>query len=338
MRFTCRALTIISLFTVLFSLSCSIKKSELILTVYTYDSFISEWGAGLKIAEEFEKTTGIKVQFVAKGDGGNLLSTIISEKGKKTCDVLLGIDNQLASRLLSEKLLASYKPAGLDAIPAELKIDPDNTLVPYDFGHFAILWDSDKLKNPPASLSDLIRPEYARKLIIMDPRTSTPGLGLLSWVKAVYGNEWETYWKALRVSTLTMTPGWDAGYGLFTSGEAPLVVSYTTSPAYHKEYDKTDRYRALLFPEGHPVQIEFAGIVADAPHKKNAEKFMDFLISPACQSIIPTTQWMYPANTGIPLPDSYSTAPKPTKTLVLPLDGMSDEATRAAEIMNGAHL
>ncbi|MFA6508616.1 MAG: thiamine ABC transporter substrate-binding protein, partial [Treponemataceae bacterium] len=186
----------------------------------------------------------------------------------------------------------------------------------------AIIYDSQKIQDPPKNLEDLTKKEYTRKLILMDPRTSTPGLGFLAWTKAVYGNEWKEYWKRLAPSILTVSAGWDTGYGLFTSGEAPMVLSYTTSPAYHLEYDKIERYRAAIFAQGHAVQIEAAGILKNTKHMKNARIFMDFMLSPEFQSIIPLTNWMYPV-TEITLPASYRLAPKPGK--IIPTQAPSDE-------------
>ena len=104
----------------------------------------------------------------------------------------------------------------------------------------------------PGNLGTWItKSEYAKKLILMDPRTSTPGLGFAAWTIAVFGSDYESYWQKLKPAVLTMASGWSSGYGLFTKGEAPLVVSYVTSPAYHIYADKTNRYRALVFSEGH---------------------------------------------------------------------------------------
>lgn len=302
--------------------------------VYTYDSFVADWGPGPAIAPLFEKATGIKVQFVSKGDGGQLLSSLLLEKNRPQADVALGLDNFLAPKALASGLFAAYSPAGLDAIPAALRFDATNRLIPFDYGHFAIIWDSLKLPNPPRSLEDLTKPEYAKKLILMDPRTSTPGLGFLAWTEAVFGPAWKDYWARLRPSVLAMTPGWDAGYGLFTNGEAPLVLSYTTSPAYHKEVDKTDRYKALEFSDGHIAEIEVAGILAGAPHLSNAKKFMDFLISLECQNKLPLTQWMYPANAAVVLPDSYSAALRPSKTVSIDPGRPAADAVEAAEILS----
>lgn len=284
------------------------------VVVWTYDSFVSEWGPGPQVAAAFKKATGVSVRFVSQGDGGALLSKAIAEGKNADADVILGIDRNLLKKAVDSGLLIPYQPAGAARIPAELVVDRDFRLTPYDYGHFAVVYDSEKLAVPPAALEDLTKKEYARKLILMDPRTSTPGLGFFSWTKAVYGDGWKDYWKRLAPSILTVAEGWDTGYGLFTSGEAPMVLSYTTSPAYHLEYDKTERYKAAIFSQGHVAQIEAAGILKASRRLKNAKLFMDFMLGAEFQSIIPLTNWMYPI-VETPLPESYRIAPKPAKLL-----------------------
>jgi len=201
----------------------------------------------------------------------------------------------------------SHSPLkNLAEVQKNLLLDPTNRLVPYDFGQFAFMWDSESGIEPPRSLEDLTKPIYHKKIIIMDPRTSTPGLGFLAWTEAAYKEGWKNYWKRLSPSILAMTPSWDTGYGLFTKGEAPLVLSYSTSPAYHKAYENTERYKALQFTEGHPMQIEFAGVLSSSAHRELAQTFVDFLLSAECQALLPETQWMFPSNTNAKLPGSFS--------------------------------
>ena len=92
--------------------------------------------------------------------------------------------------------------------------------------------------------------------MIEDPRTSTPGLGMLLWMKAVYGDEAADKWKQLSKRILTVAPGWSEAYGLFTSGEAPMVLSYTTSPAYHEIAEDSQRYKAADIADGLYIQVE----------------------------------------------------------------------------------
>lgn len=286
------------------------------VVVYTYDSFISEWGPGPALIEAFEKQSGYTLIFISVGDGGQVLSHAVLEKDNPQADVLVGLDNQLVEEARKRGILTAYKPLNADLlIPEHLRLADDWLLTPYDWSNFALIYDTQSSVREPLSLEDLTKEEYAKKIILMDPRTSTPGLGFVSWTVSVFGDTYLDYWNRLKPNILTMAPGWDTGYGLFTSGEAPLVISYTTSPAYHVEYEDTRRYKALIFDEGHAFQIEGAGIVKNAVNEKGAKAFIDFLISKEAQDLIPLLQWMYPVNSEVVLPPSFDAAPKAGKNL-----------------------
>jgi thiamine transport system substrate-binding protein len=236
------------------------------------------------------------------------------EGEKADADIILGIDQNMAGRLFESNLLEPYRPNGSENILSELILDPEFRLTPLDYSYFAIVYDSEKIKAAPKSLQELTNPNFAGSLILIDPRTSSPGLGFFIWVKEVYGPSWRDYWQHLKPSILTIAEGWSTAYGLFTSGEAPMVLSYTTSPGYHLEYENSDRYKAAIFQDGHILQIEAAGILKSAKNLHNAKLFMDFVLDPGFQNIIPLTNWMYTV-IDIPLPDSFRVNPKSDKPL-----------------------
>ncbi|MDR2418229.1 MAG: thiamine ABC transporter substrate-binding protein [Treponema sp.] len=279
------------------------------IVVWTYDSFTSEWGPGPEISGRFEEASGIHVRWVVHGDAGEVLARLLLEGVDADADVVLGLDQNMAARALRSGLLEAYKPVGADKLFPESIFDASYRMIPFDYSYFAVIYDSERIVQPPTSLEALCAPEYERSLILMDPRTSSPGLGFLAWTKAAYGSGWKDYWGRLAPSILTIADGWSSGYGLFTAGEAPLVLSYTTSPGYHVEYEDTERFKAALFDAGHPIQVETASLVAAGKHKENAKKFLDFMLTPAFQETIPLGNWMYPV-IDIPLPDSFRVNPK----------------------------
>ena len=112
-------------------------------------------------------------------------------------------------------------------------------------------------------------------------------------------------------------------------GEAPLVISYTTSPAATVEYNGSTTYKALVFDEGHPMQVEGAAILKNAKNPDGAKKFMDFFISNEAQSVLPLTQWMYPANKNVDLPESYKIgAATPAKTVSADPEKVADAVAK----------
>ena len=289
------------------------------LTIYTYESFTSEWGPGPKVKEAFEKTCGCSVNYVAVADGVALLSRLKLEGAASKADIVLGLDTSLTSEAKETGL---FRQSGVDTsavkVPGDFK---DDVFVPYDYGHFAVIYDTQTLKNPPKSLKELVEGDPSQKIAIEDPRTSTPGLGLLLWVKSVYGDKAPDAWAKLKDRVLTVTPGWSEAYGLFTKGEVPMVLSYVTSPAYHMMEEKTDRYQAAEFSEGHYIQIEVAGMLKGSHDPELAKSFLSFMVSPAFQDIIPTTNWMMPAAaTTEPLPEAFGKLAKPSKTFLISSD------------------
>ncbi len=284
------------------------------LTVYTYESFTSEWGPGPKVKEAFEKQCTCTVDFVAVADGVALLNRLKLEGASTKADIVLGLDTNLTFEAQQTGLFA---PHGIDTtaidIPGGFK---DSIFVPYDYGYFAVIYDTEKVKDAPVSLKDLVDGDPKQKIVIEDPRTSTPGLGLVLWMKSVYGDKAGEAWAKLKDRVLTVTPGWSEAYGLFTKGEAPMVLSYTTSPAYHLIADKTDRYKAASFDEGHYLQVEVAAQTVNGAKNPLAAQFLTFVTGTAFQDTIPENNWMYPAaKTSNPLNPAFDTLVKPAKTL-----------------------
>ena len=285
------------------------------LTVYTYDSFVSDWGPGPIITKAFQATCDCQLKLVGLEDGAALLSRLKMEGKRSRADVILGLDTSLTGEATATGLLA---PHGVELSQLDLAIDwSDKVFLPYDYGHFAFVYDSDRLTAPPTSLRALVNDAGGPKIIIQDPRTSTPGLGLLLWMRQVFGNDTSEAWKKLAPRILTVTKGWSEAYGLFLEEEALMVLSYTTSPAYHRHVDKTERYRAAAFSEGHYAQIEVAAKVAHSPNQALADQFLAFMLSPEFQNIIPTTNWMYPATRShSALPAAFDGLVSPKATLL----------------------
>jgi thiamine transport system substrate-binding protein len=286
------------------------------LTVYTYESFVSEWGPGPKVKEAFEQTCDCTVNFVGVADGVALLTRLKLEGETSKADVVLGLDTNLVEEAKQTGLFEAH---GVDAANVQVPGGfSDDVFLPYDYGHFAVIYDTEVIKTPPTSLKDLVEGDPAQKIVIQDPRTSTPGLGLLLWVKSVYGDQAPEAWAKLKDRVLTVTPGWSEAYGLFTKGEAPMVLSYTTSPAYHMVAEETDRYQAAEFSEGHYIQIEVAGLLKTAPEKELARQFLAFMLEPGFQDTIPTNNWMMPvAATSEPLPDAFGKLVQPKTTFLM---------------------
>lgn len=295
-----------------------------VLDVLTYDSFIAEWGPGPAIEKAFEAECGCDLRFTAAGDGAALLARLQLEGAKTAADVVLGLDTNLTAAARKTGLFAAHGQTPAVDLPVPFE---DAEFLPYDWGWFAFVHNKDLAA--PKDFKELAASDL--KIVIQDPRSSTPGLGLLMWVKAAYGAEAPAIWEGLADNIVTVTPGWSEAYGMFLEGEADLVLSYTTSPAYHLIAEEDDSKAAAVFTEGNYLQVEVMGKLASSDQPELADRFLAFMLSDAAQEVLPTTNWMYPAKVPASgLPKGFETLAKPEKSLLMTAD--EAEAVRATAL------
>ncbi|EPT9294203.1 thiamine ABC transporter substrate binding subunit [Vibrio parahaemolyticus] len=297
--------------------STSAFAAENTLTIYTYDSFAADWGPGPKIEQDFEAKCGCDVNFVALDDGVSILNRLRLEGGNSKADIVLGLDNNLMAEAKKTGLLTEHN---VDTANTVLPNGwSDTTFVPYDYGYFAFVYNKEKLANPPKSMKELVETRDDLKVIYQDPRTSTPGQGLMLWMKSIYGDDVTQAWQKLASKTVTVTKGWSEAYSMFLNGESDLVLSYTTSPAYHLIAENDSKFATANFAEGHYMQVEVAAKVKGSKNSELADKFMDFILSDEFQSAMPTGNWMYPV-TDVELPKGFETLSVPSKSLSFSAD------------------
>lgn len=291
------------------------------LTVYTYDSFAADWGPGPAVKKAFEAECDCTLNLVALEDGVTILNRLRLEGKNSKADVILGLDTNLMAEAEKTGLLTKHKVDG-NAITLPDGWNND-TFVPYDYGYFAFVYDKTKLENPPKSLKELVEQRDDISVIYQDPRTSTPGQGLMLWMKSVYGDDVADAWQQLAKKTVTVTKGWSEAYSMFLNGESDMVLSYTTSPAYHLIAEENPNFSSANFAEGHYMQVEVAAKVKSSKNPALADEFMQFILSDGFQNAVPTGQWMYPV-TGIELPQGFDTLSVPSNSLQFTPEKVAD--------------
>ncbi|MBA4492137.1 thiamine ABC transporter substrate binding subunit [Paracoccus sp. S1E-3] len=281
-------------------------------TVYAPDYFASEWGPGPKIEAGFEKICGCDLVLVT----GDVLPRILLEGDRTKADVVIGLNTDVTLRARESGLFA---PHGQDLSGLTMPVTwTDDTFLPFNWSEIAFIYDANRLKNPPATFQDLLDAPDDLKILIQDPRSSVSGLAMLLWVKSVYGDKALEAWQKLRPKVLTVTPGWSESYGMFTDGEADMVLSFTTSPAYHIGAEQDTSKRAAIFPEGHYFMAELAARLKSSDQPELAEKFMEYVLSPDFQGMIAEANWSYPSKLARDqLPAYFAALDRPERTIFL---------------------
>jgi thiamine transport system substrate-binding protein len=281
-----------------------------VLTVYAEDYVASEWGPGPKIKEGFEAFCDCDLKFVT----GDILPRVLMEGERTAADVVFGLNTDVMARARASGLFA---PHGQDTSDMSLPVEwSDDIFLPYNWSETAFIYDETRLENPPTSFDELLNAPDDLKIVIQDPRSSISGLALLLWVKAIYGDKATEAWASLAPKVLTVTKGWSESYGMFTDGEADMVLSFTTSPAYHIEAEKDLTKKAVIFPEGHYFLTEVAAQVKTTDQPELAQQFMDWILTPEFQKVVPHANWSLPAK--LPAgdwPQVMRDLPRPETTL-----------------------
>lgn len=285
------------------------------LVIYSHAEFSRDWTEqSHQIKNIFEEKCGCKVDFVSFESSGALVSALMLEGKKSKADIILGIDMNLMNKAEATGLIAAHN-TDLSSLSMPIKWE-SKFFIPYDYGYFSFVYNDLKLKSPPKSFDELINYPGDLKIIIEDPRSDTTGLGLLLWMKKIYGDEAQEKWKKLFQKIITVTISWGESYALFLKGEADMVFSYSTSPAYHMMAERTANIKAAEFSEGHFLQIEVLGKLKLSPNPDLADMFMNFLLSNEAQTLIPKMHFMYPViDIGHNLPIEYNSLITPKKVL-----------------------
>lgn len=280
------------------------------LTLVTHDSF----SLSPALLESFEDETGIKVQVLPSGDAGGMVNRAILTKDDPEGDVLFGVDNTLLERAINADLFLDYESDLLSHVPDALEVD--SRVTPIDRGWVCInydkAWFADSTLDPPASLDDLVDPDYRDLTVVEDPTTSSPGLAFLLATHAQFGEGWKDWWSSLRDNGVRVESGWESAYysafsGGSGEGDRPIVVSYASSPAaevYFSDPAPAEAPTGVL-TDGCFEQVEYAGVLAGTENELAAQVLVDFLLSPQVQEDIPLQMFVYPVRPDVELPHVF---------------------------------
>jgi len=294
---------------------CGSTEDTATLTILAHESFTPSEG----IFDEFTAETGIAVKVIAAGDAGAMVTKATLTSGNPEGDVMWGVDNTLLSRALEADVFEPYVSPLLELIDQSL-LDgvPSNEVTPVDTGDVCINYDIDWFASrgiePPANLQDLAEPQYEGLLVVQSPLESSPGFAfLLATIDEFGEGGWRAYWQSLRDNDVLVTSGWTEAYytefsGSSGNGPRPIVVSYGSSPPAEVLFADPP---VTVAPTAVAVdtcfrQVEYAGVLRGTKHQREAEQLIDFLIGEKFQGDLPLTQFVYPVNPSVSLPEVFT--------------------------------
>lgn len=296
------------------------------VVLVTYDAYALPEDA----AEAFTEQTGATIEVVAAGDTGTMLTKALLSAGAPEGDVIFGIDNTLATRAVSEDLLAPFTPDAIDRVPDEYRLDGDagDRLVPIDTGDVCLnidqQWFTEQGVPAPTTLAQLTEPAYKDLTVLESPVTSSPGLAFLIGTIARYGEDgWQQYWQQLEDNGVSVRPSWDDAYYTdytVSGGDRPIVLSYASSPPAEVVFSEEGltEPRSTVMLDSCAAQVEYAGVLEGAAHPELAQQLVEFMLSDEWQAALPLSNFVFPV-TDVALPEEFQKwAPRAEDPLTLP--------------------
>jgi len=237
--------------------------------------------------QEFEKATGIKVNFI-RFSSGEALARVIAEKNNPRIDVLFGGPVETFAAGIKEGIFEPYKSPSFDKLPARFKqADGQWTAIaddPLVFMTNNAFLKSKGLK-PPASWEDLLDPAYKNQLQMADARTSGTAVTRIFSVLEVNKRDEDkafAYLKKLRQNVQVYTKSGGGGTLPVGLGQAGGGIFFIVDAleTRSKGYDV-----AISFPkEGIGTSAEAIALIKGAKNPVEGKKLIDFATSAAMQS------------------------------------------------------
>jgi iron(III) transport system substrate-binding protein len=265
--------------------SLSIAPAAAQTTVNAYSIWPENWARPM--FEEFEKATGIKVNFV-RFSSGEALSRVMAEKNNPRVDVLFGGPVETHAAGIKEGVFESYKPPAFAQLPARFK-HADGQWVAIADDPLVFMSNNKFLKEnnlqPPASWQDLLHPAYKNTLQMADARTSGTAVTRIFSILEVNGRDEAKafdYMRKLRPNVQLYTKSGGGGTLPVGLGQAGAGIFFIVDAldTKAKGYDVS-----ISFPkEGIGTAAEAIALIKGAKNPEAGKKLIDWATSPAMQA------------------------------------------------------
>jgi iron(III) transport system substrate-binding protein len=263
----------------------------------------------LALYEDFTKETGIKVNLI-EGNADELIERIRSEGAASPADLLITVDAGRLWRAVEAGILAPVESAVLEErIPAKYQ-HPDNLWFGLTTRVRVIYYD--KARGVPEGLDtyeDLADPAWKGEICIRSS-ANIYNVSLMAELIEYLGEDAALAWARGVAANLARPPqGGDTDQiKAVAAGECWIGVGNTyywgrLAASSNPEDRAIAEKVGLIFPNqadrGAHANISGAGVVATAPNREAAVKFLEYLTSDSAQRIFADGNNEYPVVPGV---------------------------------------
>lgn len=259
------------------------KASGRVVNVCSWGEYIDE-----SLIYEFEERTGITVNYQTVESNESLYALL--KVGAGDYDVVV-LSDYMISRLIEEEMLEELDYnnipnfALIDERFQNLSYDPENKYtVPYTWGTVGIIYNEDMVGGEITSWSAMFDDKYAGEVLLINNSRDALGFSLLSLGYSLNTtNEAEireAFEKLVDATARNVYQGkvMDEVFGKMEGGNAAIATYYAGD--YLSMAENTEEPLAFVVPEeGSNWFVDAMCILKDAPHKEEAEAWINFITS-----------------------------------------------------------
>jgi iron(III) transport system substrate-binding protein len=274
----------------------------------------------------FEKATGIPVS-LDDNSTGPLLTQIEASKNNPHWG-LLWVDGTTAFAGLDTQglLQKGFEPnvkwdsLGLQSLPADKSYTPTGVTL-----MAALVYNKTVVTNPPSTWQQLLSPQWKGEVGMNDPSQSGPTYpfiaGMMNYLGGV--SKGEHFYSELKANGLVIHPTNGPTLQALTSGQIKLALVQSSAGIGASFGPGSDPNLAIKYLNPVTLLPSAIGIdaKASAAEKAEAEKFIEYVLSPAGQHVMQTgdpygDSLYYPVLTTVkPLPELPSLASVKTQSI-----------------------
>ncbi len=254
------------------------------------------------VVRAFEKKTGIKI-VMRTGTASTLVNLLMEERSAPRADVFVALYAPILNRLSEAKVLAPYRSGATDKIPSTFRAK-DRSWIGVTTRLRVIMYNTKLLKRDeaPKTIAELAHPKWKGKIAITRLGNSSMQGHLTVLYKTLGPQTARKFMRGLAANAGAVFKGHTGvrkavGRGEFSVG---LVNHY-----YYFLEKAGGSPVGIIYPDqgkgqfGAVMTITGVGIVSGAPHRKAAELFVDYLMTPRAQQIYADTNYEFPVLPGV---------------------------------------
>lgn len=256
------------------------------------------------------KYPGIDVTYQQSKNSAETLALLTLQRADPKVDIAL-IDVAVAIKANKDGIFAKLDPAKvttLSDMPEWARIDGDKAIA-FSQDNLAILYNTEKVKEPPTSWNDLTDPKYKGK--IAAKLGDTRGVILLPILDKLKGADYKEtvdpaidMLKEIAPNVSTWEPAPDC-YAVIQSGEVDLSICWNGRAQYL--HDTQGGKIGIAAPkEGSIGQTNTIGLVEGSKNAEAAQLFINYALSAEAQSAFAEKSFYGPVNTKVNLPDAVA--------------------------------